>query len=113
MPMRGVQNLEGVALPGTGTVPLPLGDPSTQRSMNRVVASHTRGGSRMRESRTYGSVRGARDETRVPTATKARFHHLTRWRDDHLAARRTCAAAPNANDWLGRYEDAATDRSGS
>ena len=47
------------------------------------------------------------------TATKARFHHLTRWRDDHLAARRTCAAAPNANDWLGRYEDAATDRSGS
>ena len=23
----------------------------------------------MRESRTYGSVRGARDETRVPTAT--------------------------------------------
>src|SRR5271157_2529169 len=26
--------------------------------------------SRMRESRTYGSVRGARDETRVPTATR-------------------------------------------
>ena len=24
----------------------------------------------MRESRTYGSVRGARDETRVPTATR-------------------------------------------
>ena len=24
----------------------------------------------MRESRTYGSVRGARDETRVPTATE-------------------------------------------
>src|SRR4249920_2513944 len=34
----GVQNLEGVALRVTGTVPLPLGDPSTQRSMNRVVA---------------------------------------------------------------------------
>src|ERR1700737_4223707 len=34
----GVQNLEGVALRETGTVPLPLGDPSTQRSMNRVVA---------------------------------------------------------------------------
>ena len=32
--------------------------------------SHTRGGSRMRESRTYGSVRGACDETHVPTATK-------------------------------------------
>src|SRR3984893_2200135 len=28
----------GVALRVTGTVPLPLGDPSTQRSMNRVVA---------------------------------------------------------------------------
>ena len=28
--------------------------------------SHTRGGSRMRESRTYGSVRGACDETHVP-----------------------------------------------
>jgi hypothetical protein len=27
----------------------------------------------MRESRTYGSVRGARDETRVPTATRRRF----------------------------------------
>ena len=34
--------------------------------------SHTRGGSRMRESRTYGSVRGACDETHVPTATCAR-----------------------------------------
>src|SRR6202049_3852564 len=34
----GVKNLEGVALRVTGTVPLPLGDPSTQRSMNRVVA---------------------------------------------------------------------------
>src|SRR6202048_4933530 len=28
----------GSALRVTGTVPLPLGDPSTQRSMNRVVA---------------------------------------------------------------------------
>src|SRR5262249_60838535 len=33
------------------------------------LPSHTRGGSRMRESRTYGSVRGACDETHVPTAT--------------------------------------------
>ena len=31
-----------------------------------ALPSHTRGGSRMRESRTCGSVRGARDETRVP-----------------------------------------------
>src|SRR5512132_936511 len=38
------------------------------------LPSHTRGGSRMRESRPYGSVRGARDETRVPTATEARVH---------------------------------------
>ena len=30
--------------------------------------SHTRGRSRMRESRTYGSGRGACDEARVPTA---------------------------------------------
>ena len=34
----------------------------------------------MRESRPYGSVRGARDETRVPTATKARFHRGARRR---------------------------------
>src|SRR4029453_9847919 len=33
--------------------------------------SHTRGGSRMRESRPYGSVRGARGETCVSTATTA------------------------------------------
>src|SRR5215471_16924715 len=40
-----------------------------------ALPSHTRGGSRMRESRTYGSVRGARDEIRVPTATPPRVHH--------------------------------------
>ena len=34
----------------------------------------------MRESRTCGSVRGARDETRVPTAPhQTRFHHV-HWR---------------------------------
>jgi hypothetical protein len=37
--------------------------------IRQLVPSHTRGGSRMRESRTYGSGRGACDETRVPTAT--------------------------------------------
>src|SRR3984893_18292158 len=36
--MRGVQNLEGVALRVTQTVPLPLGYPSTQGSMNRLAA---------------------------------------------------------------------------
>jgi len=41
----------------------------------KQLPSPTRGGSRMRESRTYGSMRGARDETRVPTATTARVHH--------------------------------------
>ena len=30
----------------------------------------------MRESRTYGSVRGARDETRVPTATSFALRQL-------------------------------------
>ena len=42
------------------------------RKVQNALPSHTRGGSRMRESRTYGSVRGARDETRVPTATIGR-----------------------------------------
>src|ERR1700756_2874653 len=37
------------------------------------LPSHTQGGSRMRESRTYGSVRGACDETHVPTATSGRM----------------------------------------
>ena len=40
--------------------------------IRRLLAVWTRGGSRMRESRTYGSGRGARDETRVPTATTTR-----------------------------------------
>src|SRR6516225_1274351 len=39
----------------------------------KQLPSYTRGGSRMRESRPYGSVRGARDETRVPTATRRAF----------------------------------------
>jgi hypothetical protein len=32
----------------------------------------------MRESRPYGSVRGARDETRVPTATLRHFRFGTK-----------------------------------
>src|SRR5215510_10665680 len=43
--------------------------------IRQLVPSHTRGRSRMRESRTYGSVRGACDETHVPTATAPRVHH--------------------------------------
>src|SRR5258705_10950017 len=37
--------------------------------IRQLVPSHTRGRSRMRESRTYGSGRGACHETHVPTAT--------------------------------------------
>src|SRR5262249_16427533 len=36
--------------------------------IRRLVPLPTRGRSRMRESRTYGSGRGARHETHVPTA---------------------------------------------
>src|SRR5262245_14425472 len=55
------------------------------------LPSHTQGGSRMRESRTYGSVRGACDETHVPTATKARLHHAHRRRGSRVAARTALA----------------------
>ena len=41
------------------------------RIRQHIVAVDTRGGSRMRESCTYGSGRGGREVTRVPTATKA------------------------------------------
>ena len=48
----------------------------------------------MRASRTYGSVRGARHETRVPTATEtARVHHAARRRGGGVAARGAGAAA--------------------
>ena len=43
--------------------------------IRQLVPSHTRGGSRMRESRTYGSGRGACDETHVPTATLGYFRY--------------------------------------
>src|SRR5947209_2761687 len=61
------------------------GQQSTCRAQNRISVSQALerirqfavthpGGSRMRESRTYGSVRGACDETHVPTATPPRVH---------------------------------------
>src|SRR5262249_28995187 len=56
----------------------------------KQLPSYTRGGSRMRESRTYGSVRGACDETHVPTATsneEARVHHAPGWCGSNVAAR--------------------------
>src|SRR5262249_43373600 len=48
--------------------------------IRRLVPLPTRGRSRMRESRTYGSGRGACDETHVPTATRREF--ITRKRID-------------------------------
>src|SRR5437879_13833603 len=63
--------------------------------MRQLLAVWTRGGSRMRESRTYGSVRGACDETHVPTATQARIHHAA-WRRGDVAARSARAAAGKA-----------------
>src|SRR6516165_7185245 len=44
--------------------------------IRRLVPLPTRGRSRMRESRTYGSGRGACDETHVPTATNAPRCHV-------------------------------------
>ena len=54
----------------------------------------------MRASRTYGSVRGARHETRVPTATEAaRVHHAARRRGG-VAACGGGAAAGDAGGWI-------------
>ena len=47
----------------------------------------------MLESRTYGSVRGACDETHVPTATTPRFHHLGRRRGCLRRAQQVASAA--------------------
>ena len=51
----------------------------------------------MRESRTYGSGRGACHEMHVPTATTARVHHAARRRGG-VAAGGTGAAAGDAGD---------------
>ena len=62
--------------------------------------SHTRGGSRMRASRTYGSVRGARHETRVPTATPAKVHHAARRCDGSGNFCGACSATGHAGSWV-------------
>src|SRR6516165_10066298 len=67
--------------------------------IRRLVPLPTRGRSRMRESRTYGSVRGARDETRVPTATEARLHHAARRRGGRMADRGARAEDKDASPW--------------
>jgi hypothetical protein len=51
---------------------------------------------RMRESRTYGSGRGACDETYVPTATPARVHYAARRSAENTAKKqpRLCRCRP-------------------
>src|SRR5262249_21028956 len=91
---------------------------STCRAQNRVsvsqalerirplVPSHTRGRSRMRESRTYGSGRGASDETHVPTATPAaRVHHAAGRRGGRVAAGGALATSQDAGARLSRQRD--------
>src|SRR6516164_9498433 len=70
---------------------------SSIRGRANALPSHTRGGSRMRESRTYGSVRGACDETHVPTATGARDSSRFAVRIDRL------------DSWLGQPEGGTSD----
>jgi hypothetical protein len=60
-----------------------------------LLPLHTRGGSRMRESRTYGSGRRACDETHVPTATPPRVHHAAR-QGGRMAAHSARAAATDS-----------------
>src|SRR5947209_8864822 len=83
---------------------------SSIRGRATALPSHTRGGSRMRESRTYGSVRGACDETHVPTATAPRVHYGTR-RGGGVAVRGARAAGGAAGDrvaqqWFARPKSA-------
>src|SRR4029450_11051989 len=65
--------------------------PNALERIRQLSPSHTRGRSRMRESRTYGSGRGACNETHVPTATAARVHHAARRRGGLVAGWRVGA----------------------
>src|SRR5262245_40327203 len=60
----------------------------------------------MRESRTYGSGRGACDETHVPTATASGVHHAARRRGGGVAGGGAGAAGADAG---GRLPAAAAD----
>src|SRR5262249_4222348 len=73
--------------------------------IRQLVPSHTRGRSRMRESRTYGSVRGACDETHVPTATTTRVHHAAWRRGSSMAAPSARAAAGDASGRISQQPD--------
>ena len=55
----------------------------------------------MRESRTYGSGRGARHEMHVPTATAARVHIASRRRGGGVAAHGARAAGGSPADHRG------------
>ena len=62
----------------------------------------------MRESRTYGSGRGACDETHVPTATTPRFHYFARRRGS-VAARGAGATGETHPPQLPRMTGLKTD----
>src|SRR5262249_44857071 len=75
--------------------------------IRRLVPLPTRGRSRMRESRTYGSGRGACDETHVPTATAPGVHHAAWRRGGGMAARGGGAAGGKAADhWVPGHDHA-------
>src|SRR5262249_7644370 len=65
----------------------------------RFAVTHPRWEPYAGKPRTYGSVRGARDEIRVPTATREveapRLHHATRRRRGRVAADGARAAVPS------------------
>ena len=64
--------------------------------LRRIIAAvDTRGGNRMRESCTYGSVRGAPSNGR-PYRDRRKFITLLAGRGSHAAARRTRAAGNDA-----------------
>ena len=90
-----------------------VGQQSTRRTQSRIsvskalarirqaLAGWTRGGSRMRESSTYGSVRGARRQlTSLPRPTHVR--HAPRQHGGCLAARGARTAAGDASDRISR-----------
>ena len=64
----------------------------------RRLPSHTRGGSRMRESRTCGSVRGARGNSRPYRCKTARVHRGARWHGSLAAGGASAAAGQGRAD---------------
>src|SRR5262249_13533664 len=82
--------------------------------IRRLVPLPTRGRSRMRESRTYGSGRGAGDETHVPTATQ--LSSCRREIPDRLGRVKAGGSRPRARrgyglDWAQSISATPTERS--